>query len=295
MSIVHYATATNCNACCQDVSVNLAVNCKTRGGTASLCGYSEYTDPSTPPKKYRKRTLSGTAVGRIFDTAGCSDLNCTATDTWSGDCTYDSENCAIVENGTFVRSATGGDCGTGFSSPACDIGDPFFGDSEVLTATTRQIISDLACYAIAGGKYFRRPSQSSRTETLSVEDTDDDAITRLLASANFSNYVAAVNCVSSECCLAEYEQRTTEFNFTYTEANYQMTLSNLSPESEYCVIVDIWRAPYGSANYAPFETREYSVTTDANGFWEDYDEILPDGPGFQWILYNFKAYVGDCP
>lgn len=35
------------------------LQCRTKAGIAELCGYEAFTDPETPPKKYRRKTLTG--------------------------------------------------------------------------------------------------------------------------------------------------------------------------------------------------------------------------------------------
>ena len=41
--------------------------------SATLCGYSEYTSPSTPPKKYKVQTQSGTVYKGVFSTGDCTE------------------------------------------------------------------------------------------------------------------------------------------------------------------------------------------------------------------------------
>lgn len=43
---------------CDCISNNCSLSCRTRAGTASLCGYDEFGTPSTPPKKYRERRVT---------------------------------------------------------------------------------------------------------------------------------------------------------------------------------------------------------------------------------------------
>ncbi len=50
----------------------VAFNAEGRGGTTSLVGFPEYTSPSTPPKRYRTKTLSGSVAGGVFTDSGCT-------------------------------------------------------------------------------------------------------------------------------------------------------------------------------------------------------------------------------
>jgi hypothetical protein len=67
------------NGCCPcDQFVNCdcgpiacGVECQSKNGTATLCGFSEFTTPSTPPKKYRKRAKTGTMYQATWPTVSC--------------------------------------------------------------------------------------------------------------------------------------------------------------------------------------------------------------------------------
>jgi hypothetical protein len=67
-------TSTTPCACCGDCESITGVNleCRTKTGTAALCGFSEYGDPSLPPKKYIRETRR-----RIFSFPNFTDPSCT--------------------------------------------------------------------------------------------------------------------------------------------------------------------------------------------------------------------------
>jgi hypothetical protein len=44
---------------CCDCKLPCNLECRSKGGLAELCGFEEFTDPSTPPKRYRRKTLAG--------------------------------------------------------------------------------------------------------------------------------------------------------------------------------------------------------------------------------------------
>lgn len=45
---------------CDCIQLQCTFSCQSKAGIATLCGWSEYGTPSTPPKKYRKRDVQGT-------------------------------------------------------------------------------------------------------------------------------------------------------------------------------------------------------------------------------------------
>lgn len=53
------------------------LSCQNKGGVATLCGYEEFTDPSTPPKKYRRKDTNGTALVCVgYSTSACTPPAC---------------------------------------------------------------------------------------------------------------------------------------------------------------------------------------------------------------------------
>ncbi|MCW5549160.1 MAG: hypothetical protein KIT44_09370 [Opitutaceae bacterium] len=48
------------------------IQCRSRSGFAQLCGYDEFTEPSDPPKKYRKRRVTGDLYRGSFPSGTCS-------------------------------------------------------------------------------------------------------------------------------------------------------------------------------------------------------------------------------
>ncbi len=259
----------NCLPCCNSTANYLAVNCRTRGGTARLCGFAEYTSPSTPPKYYRQLDLDGLLQGQIFNDLVCGTLDCTATDTFSGTCTYDSSNCVLTTGGNRGRVVTGPDCGVTGPNPTCTVGAPSFDDTIALTQTTRTRTGGTACTAISGIQTFKRPSQTSVTETLSVEDLDSDAISRLIAISNYSAWTpvgdgSGGTCVVTQCCESNYQSRTSNV-FTYIESQYRANIQDANTTS-YSLMAELWRAPSGFANFALYSYQITPFTTNATGF-----------------------------
>src|SRR3954466_7417140 len=89
--------------CCGGTPEN-CFSCRQRGTLASLCAYFEnqYYDPdeddyfyfNTPPKAWRKVTLSGSFFGTYYATTNCTGTPTqNTTVSYSGNCQVYSENC----------------------------------------------------------------------------------------------------------------------------------------------------------------------------------------------------------
>ncbi|MDD2763495.1 MAG: hypothetical protein PHE83_05915 [Opitutaceae bacterium] len=68
-------TATD--PCC-DCGITCSLICQTKGGIPCLCGFPELTAPSTPPRRFKRRTISGVMdMGKFLDAgcAGCPQAN----------------------------------------------------------------------------------------------------------------------------------------------------------------------------------------------------------------------------
>ncbi len=291
-------TTNNCGDTTVGVSLSvtgataLVVQYRTKGGTANVCGYSEYTTPSTPPKKYRLLTLSGAQDFQHFpfgvtDCSGAPD--CRVNFAYSGTCTYDSSTCVVANSGgQYVISRSIGACigiAPDGTYPTCSIGSAsvLLGDVEVLTKTTRQITCPgFPCYD--SGLESASRTVSDKKETLSVEDTDSDAITRLMAASSYTGYSTAVAIGDAK---SQYQQRTTTFNFTYQYAQYLLTKSGLTPSTLYNGSATIFRRLWGSSDPWVFvSTVLVSGTTSGGGVFTFGPFDLPIAAGYEYTIWN---------
>jgi len=235
------AGKTKCCPCDQFVNcdcgpIACSVECQWQAGTATLCGYPEYV-PSSPPKKYRKRTLSGIMVGNSWNSAGCSSLNCTSNYTFSGICSYDKTTCALTQNGQRVETGT---CPGNGTYPQCDIGNPFANDVLVVTPTTRNFSNGGACYQLTGSQWFSRPSSPTAQEALSDEDTEDDAIARL----GLGWGGCPTGCIT---CTSFRPLRTPGvFSFSFRKVQARANLNGMTPGNSYTVTFKLMFRPYGT-------------------------------------------------
>lgn len=252
-------TATACTNCCGIEVACASMECRTRGGTASLCGYSEWTGyASTPPKKYRLLSQGG-----HYRFVKYTDITCTTATgdpdlvcTWSGTCSYNASTCALTQGG--IQNCGGGDvtnCG--------NLGGDFSPGSADTTTTSVNVDAIVTGTCRAGGGGFGKYSEADQYAHLTTEDTEADAITRLLAGAGGT--WSAWSAASSTTCLARWENRTAGFDLIYQEAQWRIVLTGLSANTAYSVQVKMYRRAYGSGGYTLYQTQTAMGTSDGSG------------------------------
>ncbi len=259
---------------------------------ASLVGYGEYATPSSPPKKYRVRTFTGGLTYCQYNGGAiCSaPSNGAVVRSYSGACTYD------VSTGAFSSTAlatwdthyVSGTCSGGgtISHPGwsdCTIPSTYdIYDSGLnyvnLTPTTREIIGFGLCATVGGG--FGYKSTGSATETLTGEDTDADAIARLLATGTWSGYGPFV---ADESFISSWGTRTT-FDVPYTKVMWGANVTDGLPSTLYSFSADVYESPVGAGDWTYHSSVSASATTDGTGFAEVLDQPVPLAEGFDYVL-----------
>lgn len=199
---------------------------------------------------------------------------------YAGYCLYDADTCGLTSATTeaSATSSPGPTCDTltpgAPGATGCTPFAPFTVRTDfTLTSTpTQNTWHYNAGCTLYPGFFYRKLFGEDVTATLSIEDTDDDAIARLLAGAGgiWSSWTPVGDgtggtCINYVCCLARYEERTTGFTFTYQESQYRVEKTGLIPSTLYYAHVEIWRRPFGSGSYVSFETLVVSGTTDGSG------------------------------
>jgi hypothetical protein len=289
---VSATTPTRCGCCGVGTAV---LACRTRSGSATLCGFDEYTSPSVPPLKYRKKTFSG-GIQYCQRNGGAACLapnNGAETWSYSGFCQYDPATCTLSTASAIYTKDTNyvpGTCGPGgtITHPAwttCSIPsklDAFDSGSATvaLTPTTRTITGTGLCATVGGG--FGYIATGTSTETLSDLDTDEDAINR--AAAAWSGWTntgdgTGGTCVPSTCCKASIQIRTT-FTFTYQAAQFRATLSGLAALTTYILSVSIYRRLIGVTDWALLQTNNYGFVSDGAGNYQMQDDV-PNLEGYE--------------
>ncbi len=285
-------TTENPCECCEG-HAPLQMLCRQRGGVASLIGYSEFVSPSTPPKKYLENTFTGISGQDIFTTRNVTcgmPLDCDVIQSWSGVNSYDPITGVYTEGGNRART---GSCAfhgvvfTPFMTPFAPAGE-----TMVFTRTTGTIVCDLGCHPqteSGGPGEDIKCHETDAVETLTSEDTEANAIARLLAGGGgiwgdwqVTGY-GSHGCLPQSCCLAQWTVRTTGFDINYTEDQYRIVNlpGTLLALTSYEITVEIKRRLAGVGSYATYLTRSYTVTTDINGDFAAFDDDVPNDEGFQ--------------
>lgn len=232
-------------------------------GTATLIGFSEYTTPSSPPKKYRVQTFSGNISTRGYGAAGC--VNPTAfgyTDAApTGDTRYNALTGALSQtqwnrSGNYLSSGGTSGCAV---DPSTIFNQGLFGAgstldtaqaSSVTTAPTFQSATFPGCPVCnaVGGFSNRRAGTMSRT--LSEEDTEDDAIVRAAKTAGTSNQ-------------AYRELRGAgDFTFQFREVEITLDFTGLYVGQSYQATIDLNTENYGGGGSVVTQ-RTYNFTAAA--------------------------------
>jgi hypothetical protein len=297
-------TAGTCQCCGTPTPATL--KCRTRGGTASLCGFSEYASASSPPKKYRTQTMSGAVVGCNY-TGGCAAAGFKGGFglKWSGSYDYSSSTCAALSN-TQYEDFYGTDnvsyCGVNYGSPLGHTLIPagitpypsYFGDGggTLVQAATYQTWPYLGVCSYANQKFT-----GSVTATLSNEDLETDAITRLLAGGGgtWGSWIVsgAAGCTGTppSCCRAQYEQRTSAFSFAYNESQFRVQLGGLTPSTFYYCRIEIYRRVRGGGGlFTHYSTMVLSGTTDGSGNYS-VDGNAPNDEGYETYAQSAAVII----
>lgn len=261
---------------CDCAEETAGLECRVRGGGATLCGFEEFTDPSSPPKKYRRSNLSGGYVLDRYSAPGCATLvqSGFVVCNWSGSCQYDAETCAADNDGQV-------ECGGAPSTRCVESLNSDSGRTEVLTKTTRSWAATGACFLHTDGVSWVRYSVLDAVIQLADEDTEEDAIARAIAPG-WSDWAPVDEfCQNPGCCQSAHEERVSGFGFVYIEAEFRVKKTGLTPGQAYDIAVDLYRRPYDSGPYELYATIELSATVDGSGILETNATAVPNDLGFQ--------------
>lgn len=276
------------------------LQCRTKGGTATLCGFSEYVNPSVPPIKYLAQFASGAFYGCAqYGTApppGCAGGNYFRLNhDYSGAYQFSAVDCSTSDTGLDTQTQT-----TSFPSPqvgcfpgTCPIPNgtvvlgavwaPGFADVFTIVTTSNQVT-----YTAKGCAWFV-PGDNDQFnggtvyKTLSGEDTEQNAIDRLMASTSFGAFGGCSAPGSS------WQARVAGFSFAYQRAEWRVTAAGLNPTSTHCFSFDVYRSAYGAGVYTLFETLYFSVDTDAGGNLSATGTVVSDR-GFDFYVANQQVY-----
>lgn len=298
--------ATYINRCgCPVVSVA----CTSESKTATLCGYSEYTGgaavASSPPKKYRTQIdlTYQTSIGRICCGSTptiSSRKNLIRQRNYTDE--YNADDCSVtqshddgeVENIIYVTCTS-----TVYTTTTGTVDT--IGASEYAVISTTSQTADLSEDSLqttgpcTPPDYIRTEAVWTGSKTLSIEDTELDALAR--ATATTGTY-----------CSSIYQLRTTSFSFTERTVTYTATASNLVIGVAYegCVRVRR-RESYSGTAPVDADTAWYDVAPDtiasftATATEEEVatDVAVPNAQGYEYEVvgaYVWPVSAGcDCP
>lgn len=179
---------------------------------------------------------------------------------------------------------------------AFEVGDTFLDGyltKKDVTATSITQHSPSACPDTPGSA--ARPG-SQRWEDLRNEDTEEDALLRLLSgpAGVWSGWQIVLDgsgetCENPECCRAAWQIRT-DRTFEYREAEWRATIEGLNPGDAVTIKIKVYRKAYGpGGTWALFEELEYDVT--ATGPEEPPFSAQAQATGTTPNAEGFETYV----
>lgn len=219
----------------------VAMNCVSHFGTAALCGISEYTTPSVPPKKYRNQALGGGWCNRDHNTADClSGYSQQDRESYSGNFIYSASDCSQVNGQVssygLTASATLLPCSqppfTSFGTPAENFAPGYLLPGRYTLTTTPTSKS----WTWDGICVLGRDSSGTVTCDLSVEDTETDAQAR------------AALTTGSLCVALRTARGAGNFSFDFRYVDSTLLCTALAVGITYKVTVDLVGADIGGGS-----------------------------------------------
>lgn len=278
-------TPTACGCCDGGAGAACGLQCQSKGGSATLCGYYEFADISTPPKLYRKQSFSGELLGIVhtFLDMCFGETGAFFTINWTGSAIFDKETCEFSTTGL----------ATILEEPSGDITTEPLDGEEVMpdnclgvwlptkTKLTLQPTGVCCPTGIALGQIH----SGNRVAELSEEDTEEDAIDRANAMIEeWSTCIAGCN-----TCTAFRAQRGNEsITFVYSSVQVRAAFSG-TVGKHYRITIKFARRQLGTAD--PFKPLGMDLVitvtaTKPNDFtgWND----VPNEDGFETIASSCR-------
>lgn len=283
------------NATCAGGSPTpVGYSCRTRGGTASLIGFSEFTTPSSPPKKYRAKTYSGRHDRCNFTSfAYClagTPINGSDARVFALSCQYNKTTGVLTTTGvnTEYQNLFAACPATVFLSSSNSCTESLSTTGQFDHTTTPQTMSEFVVAQCALQALVYSTVSTSAVIHLSDEDLETDAIDRLLSGAGgtWSSWTPTGDgtggtCVPASCCLARHQIRTTGFDFVYQEAQFQISQTGLLANTAYAVQIDLWRRTYNTGSFVFWKTIVAIGTTDEDGVLLIDEQTVENERGFE--------------
>lgn len=216
---------------------------------------------------------------------------------YGGAATYNATTGALTDAGTLTQSVINSTTGLletfGVSSLASvddaltRIGSGNFG-SATEAATAHALPISGTAVQIGSLSLWRKLTSSTLTDTLSVEDTDSDAITRLLATSPAWSSWSTVS--SFPGAAADYDARTAGFTFDYEGAQLRATYSGLPVGWPFKARVRIAKVNQTTGASSTVSLVDYRLLADGSGDATFTVDIQPTAPGFTWRVHSVAHY-----
>lgn len=268
------------------VGATVSIECKIRGGTASLIGYDPFVTPSGLPVKYRTYTMSGVFTSSAYLSGDCSgSVAGTLVTTISGNANYDADTGEFTDSTTAVEVSTPGSTSTispvskisGCPSDACKV-------DWTCDETTAVGVGTSACCSLGlGTEIFT----GTHTHTLSNLDTDEKAETRLEFSLDPWEEISWGSCTGVS---SVWEIRTSGVSHVKSNAKAKFTGSAYYTDWDYVLTVNFEQKLLPSGSWEDSTTITYKVPSDGSGDFE-YIIDLPITEGYETRIKNWSLYL----
>jgi hypothetical protein len=110
--------------------------------------------------------------------------------------------------------------------------------------------------------------------TLSDEDTEQDAINRMILNSGWSDWIPDGQCIASR------EARTTGYTFDVAAAQFQIVATGVTPGFVVTAEVPIYRRAIGGGAFTLYQTITYEETANGSGV-ATIETDVPNDPGFE--------------
>lgn len=280
--------------------LNATLECRTRGGLATLCGFAEYTTPSNPPRYFLTQTASGAfyqcAQYEVIPNFCASANHYRANYEYAGAYQYSAADCSTSDTGSVTKTET-----TQLPDPPVGCGS---GPAPILVGSSALG----AAWSPQPGEYFnltQTPTQQHWTgvgchndintisdvfSTLTDQDTDAAAITRLFNANPWGAWLEVDDtCFNPPCCTSSRQVRTGQ-DFSYQIAEFRATASGLNHNEVYCVAVDTYVSPFAAGTWTLLSTKTYAVNTDGAGALVVTDAV-DSQPGYDFYVTNARVFL----
>ncbi len=262
---------------------------ESKTGNYTLAGFSEYTSPSVPPKKYRVQTASGEGRYCFTNGFGCvgSPLQSDRY-TYTGSYIYSATTGLFLSNNqllTFHFKNSPGSCATNWGATSTqnlpqffDPGDYHSGFGPVETTATMKRWPGIGC----DGAFSNYTGDIYAD--LFTEDTEDDAIARANASLGWDVSPASV---------AKSDSRGAgDFTGSYVYVEWRAPVSGLTAGFSYTAKARYGRRAYGSSDPFVFFAEGSVGFTAVGGSEYTPWEALPNESGYETNVISARVCLG---